>query len=138
MPVAVDTNTLVYAEGLDGAARQTAALDVLASLPGDEIILPIQVLGELYTVLTRKARWSHSVARAAIRRWSARSIQVETTADVIEAAMDLAAAHRLAFWDSVIFAAAAQAGCDLLLTEDLQDGFAWRGVTVRNPFSLLP
>ncbi len=26
------------------------------------------------------------------------------------------------------------ADCTLLLTEDMQDGFTWRGVTVRNPF----
>ena len=32
-------------------------------------------------------------------------------------------------------AAAAQEGCSLLLTEDLQDGFTWRGVTLRNPFA---
>lgn len=138
MPVAIDTNILVYAEGMDGPLRQAAALDVLAVLPGDEVVIPVQVLGELYAVLTRKARWSPAMARAAIRRWSARCVQVETTADILEAAMELAAAHRLAFWDSVVFAAAAGAGCDWLLTEDLQDGFAWRGVTARNPFNASP
>jgi len=29
---------------------------------------------------------------------------------------------------------AADAGCRLLLSEDLQHGFTWRGVTVVNPF----
>ena len=32
-------------------------------------------------------------------------------------------------------AAAAEAGCRLLLSEDLQDGFTWSGVTVVNPFA---
>lgn len=32
----------------------------------------------------------------------------------------------------------ASARCDLLLSEDLQDGFAWRGVTVTNPFGSAP
>jgi len=49
--------------------------------------------------------------------------------------MDLAAEHGLSIWDSVILAASAEAGCRLLLSEDLQDGFTWRGVTVTNPFS---
>jgi predicted nucleic acid-binding protein len=31
--------------------------------------------------------------------------------------------------------AASQAGCRLLLSEDLQEGFTWAGVTVVNPFS---
>ena len=32
-------------------------------------------------------------------------------------------------------AAAGEAGCRLLLSEDLQDGFTWSGVTVVNPFA---
>jgi predicted nucleic acid-binding protein len=38
----------------------------------------------------------------------------------------------------LILAAAVEARCDLLLTEDLQDGFAWRGVVVSNPFGPAP
>lgn len=51
------------------------------------------------------------------------------------AATDLALDHGLAIWDAVIFAAAAEVGCRLLLSEDLQDGFTWRGVSVVNPFA---
>ena len=50
-------------------------------------------------------------------------------------ATDLAADHGLTIWDSVVLAAAAEAGCRLLLSEDLQEGFTWRGVTVANPFA---
>jgi hypothetical protein len=32
-------------------------------------------------------------------------------------------------------AVAAKGSCRLLLSEDLQDGFSWRGVTVANPFA---
>ena len=49
--------------------------------------------------------------------------------------MDLAADHGLSIWDAVIVAGAAQAGCRLLLSEDLQNGFTWQGVTVVNPFA---
>jgi predicted nucleic acid-binding protein len=51
------------------------------------------------------------------------------------AAADLATRHRLGIWDAVVFSAAAAAGCRLLLSEDLQAGFTWSGVTVTNPFS---
>ncbi len=34
-----------------------------------------------------------------------------------------------------MFGAAAEAGCRLLLSEDLQEGFTWGGVTVVNPFA---
>jgi predicted nucleic acid-binding protein len=51
------------------------------------------------------------------------------------AATDLATDHRLSIWDAVILSAAADSGCRLLLSEDLQDGFTWQGVTVANPFA---
>ena len=54
------------------------------------------------------------------------------------AALELVAAHRLHFWDAAILAAAAEAECRLLLSEDLQDGLVWRGVTVANPFAASP
>jgi predicted nucleic acid-binding protein len=50
-------------------------------------------------------------------------------------AADLAADHHFSIWDAVILSAAAQAGCRLLLSEDLQNGFTWAGVTVVNPFA---
>ncbi|HWB99103.1 MAG TPA: hypothetical protein VG672_20485, partial [Bryobacteraceae bacterium] len=43
--------------------------------------------------------------------------------------------HHFGIWDAVILSAASQAGCRLLLSEDLQDGFTWGGVTVVNPFA---
>jgi predicted nucleic acid-binding protein len=60
---------------------------------------------------------------------------VETSAAVIVNATDLASDHGLTIWDSVVLAASAEAECRLLLSEDLQDGFTWRGVTVTNPFA---
>ena len=51
------------------------------------------------------------------------------------AAADLATHHQLSTWDSVILSAAAESGCRLLLTEDMQEGFTWKGVTVTNPFA---
>jgi predicted nucleic acid-binding protein len=60
---------------------------------------------------------------------------VETSAAVIVNATDLACDHGLTIWDSVVLAASAEAECRLLLSEDLQEGFTWRGVTVANPFA---
>ena len=51
-------------------------------------------------------------------------------------AINLAVDHRLNIWDSVMISVASEAGCRLLLSEDMQDGFAWRGLTVVNPFAV--
>jgi len=42
--------------------------------------------------------------------------------------------HSLAFWDALIVQAALDAGCDVLLTEDMQHGRRFGELEVRNPF----
>lgn len=135
MRLALDTNVLAYAEGVNGAARKKTTLEIIAKLPVDGTFVPVQVLGELFHVLVRKAGRSPERARAAILSWQDAFSLIETSPPVLLAAADLAARHGLSIWDAVVFAAAAAAGCRLLLSEDLQPGFTWNGVTVVNPFS---
>ncbi|SPD72456.1 conserved hypothetical protein [uncultured Desulfobacterium sp.] len=52
-----------------------------------------------------------------------------------QAAMDLTVDHGLQIWDALIMAVSAENRCRILLSEDLQSGFIWRGVTVVNPFT---
>lgn len=135
MRVALDTNLLVYAEGVNDAARRDAVLALLGQLPSGSVVLPVHVLGELFVVLTRKAGRSHEQARAALLSWRDAYPLIDTSQDVMLAAADLAADHQLGLWDAVILAAAAKAGCRLLLSEDLTEGFTWGGVTVTNPLA---
>jgi predicted nucleic acid-binding protein len=133
--VALDTNVMAYAEGIDDDRMQTIAMDLVLRLPSGSTILPIQTLGELFNVLVRKGGRSRDAARAAVLKWRDGFPVIETSAAIMLAAADLAVDHRLNIWDSVILSAAAQAGCRLLLSEDFQNGFTWNGVTVTNPFA---
>lgn len=135
MNVAVDTNILAYAEGVNGPQNKQAAIALLQALPPESTLLPVQALGELFSVLVRKARRSRADASAAVLSWGDAFPLIETSNDVLLAATDLAQAHQLSLWDAVMLSAAADARCRLLLSEDLQDGFTWRGVTVTNPFA---
>lgn len=135
MRIALDTNVLAYAEGVNGQDRKDGALQVLQDFAEHELVVPAQALGELFVVLTRKAKGEAADARSAVLSWSDSFLLIDTTPEVILEAMELVTTHRLSFWDSVMLAGAAQAGCRMLLSEDMQDGFIWRGVTVRNPFS---
>jgi predicted nucleic acid-binding protein len=135
MRLALDTNILVYAEGANGAARRRAALEIIAKLPEDDTFIPVQALGELFQVLVRKAGRPPERARIAVLSWQDAFSQIETSTGILVAATDLAVQHRLSIWDSVILSAASAAGCRLLLSEELQEGFTWGGVTVANPFS---
>ena len=133
--VALDTNVLAYAEGVNGTERRDAAWALIRKLPQEAGVVPIQVLGELFNVLVRKAGKSRCEARDALLSWRDTFSVVETSSEAMLAAPDLAMDHQLGIWDAVILSAAAQGGCRLLLSEDLQEGFTWAGVTVVNPFA---
>jgi len=135
MRIALDTNVLAYAAGVNGAERQRAALELLDKLSEAETFLPVQALGELFRVLVRKAKISPRLARTTIIRYRDTYPLVEISSGVFLSATDLAVDHKIGIWDAVMFAAAAEAGCRLLLSEDLQEGFTWGGVTVANPFA---
>lgn len=135
MNVAVDTNVLAYAEGLNDRAKREIAVDLLERLPPESTFLPVQTLGELFNVLVQKAGRSREAAAAAVLSWGDAFPLVESSGDVMLGATDLAGAHGLGIWDATMLSAAAEARCRLLLSEDLQDGFTWRGVTVANPFA---
>jgi predicted nucleic acid-binding protein len=132
---ALDTNILAYAEGVNGVHRRQAALQLIGRLPTPAVLIPVQALGELYNVLTRKAGRSAADARARIVAWSTSFATADTTRSAVSSAADLAAVHQLGIWDSIIIAVAVENGCELLLSEDLQDGFIWSGLTIVNPFA---
>jgi predicted nucleic acid-binding protein len=133
--IALDTNVLAYGEGIGDAARQSATHSVLESLPASQVVVPAQALGELFRVLTAKGGRSATEARSAVLAWSDAYEISDSTLACFVAAMDLVAEHRLQFWDSLILNVAAESGCRLLLSEDLQHEFTWRGVTIVNPYA---
>jgi len=134
MRVALDTNILAYAEGIGDAARQRASLDLLRALPSSLVVVPAQCLGELFRVLTGKAGRDAASAQEAILGWADAYETADSTWTAFQSAMDAAASHGLQIWDALILAVAVEQRCRLLLSEDMQHEFTWRGVTVVNPY----
>jgi predicted nucleic acid-binding protein len=94
--------------------------------PEGATLLPVQTLSELFNLLVRKAGRTSAKARTPILSWQDSFPLIETSAPVMLAAADLATHHHLGIWDAVILSAAAEGGCRLLLSEDLQEGFTWK------------
>jgi predicted nucleic acid-binding protein len=138
MRIALDTNILAYAEGVNGTAMQKTALDLINRLPDNDVFLPVQVLGELFNVLTRRASRSRDAARTIILSWRDGFSLLDTSTAVMLSAVDLAADHQMPIWDATVLATAAGSGCRLLLSQDFQEGFTWGGATVANPFAASP
>ena len=136
MRIALDTNVLAYAEGVGNKARRDASLSLISRLREQDVVLPAQTLGELYRVLTGKARRNAEAARQAILGWADTYEIADSRWTAFQSAMDLCADHGLQIWDALILSVAAESRCRVLLSEDLQDGFTWRGITVVNPYAL--
>ena len=135
MRVALDTNVLAYAEGLGDVPRCRRANELIEALPAVNVLIPVQVLGELHRVLSSKAGLTVKKARDAALSWADAFEVVDSSWSAMAAAFDLVADHRMQIWDALILSVAAEHKCRLLVTEDLHDGFTWHGVTVVNPFA---
>lgn len=135
MRIALDTNVLAYAEGVGDEPRCRAARDTIAALPAMNVLIPAQALGELHRVLTGKAGRKAAEVREAMLGWADAFEVGDSTWRAMESAFDLVADHSMQIWDALILSVAAEHKCRLLLSEDFQNGFTWRGVTVTNPFA---
>ena len=125
-----DTNVLIYAFAA-GDRRSARAESLLA----DGGVIGVQVLNEFTNVVRRKLAWDWPRIQAALAviaelAGPARAL----TAGIHAQAVKLARDRSLTFYDALIVAAAADAGCRVLFTEDLQHGRMFAGVTIRNPF----
>jgi predicted nucleic acid-binding protein len=94
-----------------------------------------QVLQEYYATTTRKLEpgLSPEQARADVRDLLAWR-PVPVGAELLEAGWWVEDRFGLSCWDALIVAAAPVAGCEYLLTEDLQHGAELEGLLVVNPF----
>jgi len=134
MRVVIDTNVLAYAEGIGDAERVGLAIGLVERLPEPAVLLPGQVLGELMLVLMRQGARSRESARDAVLGWADSFEVVDSTWAAFQSAFDLSVDHEFRIWDAVVMSVAAENRCRLVLSEDLQHGFTWRGVTIVNPF----
>ncbi len=127
-----DTNVLIYAVAQDDP-RSTIAEELLAS--GG--MLSVQILNEFASVARRKILMSWSDLTEALQAFrvlcpSPLAITVETH----EAALQIARKHGYNIYDALVVAAALQAGCATLYSEDLHDGQTIDAqLTIRNPFA---
>ncbi len=126
----VDTNVLVYAFTAD--RRAAAAQELLAR----GCAAGLQGLNEFANVARRKLGMECAELRealAAIRALCRPIVPIDLETHV--EALRLAERHRFAIFDALTIAAALRADCDVLFSEDMQDGMEIDGrLRVANPF----
>ena len=133
----LDTNVLVYLFDRDDVRKQGIARQVVQrAVEHGTAVISHQVVQETLHVLTRKIKpplkadeAQQTLTHVLLPLW-----RVMPSPALYARALTLQARQGFSFYDSVIVAAALEAGCSRLLSEDLQHGQRIDGLTIENPF----
>jgi predicted nucleic acid-binding protein len=132
-----DSNVFIYFfDSTDPRRQQIATQLVEKAIEAGTGCISFQVVQETLRVITGKLPRPATSDQAVL--FMAHSLQplwrVMPSAALYEKALQLRARWKLSFYDSLIVAAALEAGCKRLLSEDLQHGQRIEGLRIENPF----
>ncbi len=122
MIVTADTNVFVYGVDERSPGRQAAAFTALDAVRVRGWPIGLQVCGEFYRACTRRLHRSPWEAAQAARNLMVLYATFVGTRASTERALAQAAAGRFSYWDAALLAAADEAECTHLLSEDMHDG----------------
>ncbi len=128
------SNILAYAQDGGSPDKQRKSREVIARLAGSgDGVISTQVMQEFFVAATRKREVPPLAAKGVLKTFTVFEI-VQVSPDLIQEAVDCSILNELSFWDALVLAAAAAAGCSTVYTEDLNAGQTILGVKVENPF----
>ena len=126
-----DSNVVLYVASGDAAKAERAV--ALINAGG---LISVQVLTEITNVARRKMGLSWTETRAFLSTIRALLPVQPLTAETHEIAIRLAERYGLSIFDTMIAAAALQAECDTLWSEDMQHVMSFDGrLRIVNPFT---
>ena len=130
----LDTNILVYSVDGRSGSRQQVALRIIELAVLADSWITLQSLSEFYSAVTRKGLMPPQRAAETARIWLDLFPVATASVASVRTALATASAGRASYWDALLVATAAEAGCTVVLTQDMADGSALHGVRVLNPF----
>ncbi|MGI8911954.1 MAG: PIN domain-containing protein [Rubrobacteraceae bacterium] len=133
----LDSNVFVYLfDETDERKRDAAEKIVNSALQTKNAGISFQVVQETLNVVTRKvaAPMTAEGAKSFMEEVLAPLWRVSPSPALYNRALDVQARYQYGFYDSLIIAAALDAGCARLYSEDFQDGQRIEGLTIENPF----
>ena len=135
----LDTNIAVYCFDTSAPLKQERAKELVSHAASSGLgVVSYQVLQEFCNVATSAKRLALDAPRtmAYVRLLLEPMNHVPPSPALWEAALAIRAQTHYGFYDSLIIAAAEQAGCTLLYSEDMQHGQWVNNVRIENPFLL--
>jgi predicted nucleic acid-binding protein len=130
----VDTNVLLYADDARDPSKRERAQTLIEQLTQAKSgRVSMQVLQEYFDGATRKLRLHAAFARSRVETYMRFQVVSLAQPDLLEA-IDLHRRYQFAIWDALIVRAALISHCEILYSEDMQDGRRIDGLTIVNPF----
>jgi predicted nucleic acid-binding protein len=130
----LDTNVLVYSDDPRDLAKQAKALNLIKDhLRLRTGVVSLQVLQEYFVSATGKLKLDPGLAKQRVEVFAKFQVAEPTVGDIL-AAIDLHRLHGFSYWDALILRMAKQSGCRIVLSEDMQHGQDFDGMTIVNPF----
>ena len=135
MKVTVDSNILVYTADRREPARQRSSIAMVDAIGRAGGILTLQAVGEFLHVTVRKRITTPEHACARVDELL-RAFPPPAAASVaaLATARRFWMAHRFGFWDALLLATAASAGCAAIISEDMAPGAELDGLRVVGAF----
>ena len=131
----LDSNVFVYLLGGSDESKQQRALELVQEgLENGTGCVSYQVVQETMNVMLRKIGVSTEETHTFFNTVLAPLWSVNPTQTFYRRGLDLRARYQFSFYDSLIVAAALEAGCQTLYSEDLQHGQNIEKLTIMNPF----
>jgi predicted nucleic acid-binding protein len=132
--ISLDTNILVYAVDRGAGEKNRVARRILRYAAESEGVLTQQVIGEFLNVSRRMPHLDQQrLGRIALKLCETFPL-LTTSRDHLFEAFDRSMRFQLQFWDALIASVCIAHGVSHLLTEDMQNGFSFNGMTIINPF----
>ena len=132
----LDSNVLVYAYNRGEPGKQVQAQELLErAIQGETGVLSVQVLGEFFTVVTKRIPSPLSIEDAGeVVDLLAILPVISLDLSMVRRAISAHERYGITYWDSLIVAAAERAGCTRIISEDLNSGQSYLGIMAVNPF----
>lgn len=132
-----DANIFIYLfDETDPRKRRISENIIAEALIHDTGVISFQVIQETLNVITTKLKVPASTEDALrfLETVLTPLWRVMPSMDLYTSAIAIQSRHRYSFYDALIIAAALNAGCTRLFTEDMQHGQRIEGMTIENPF----
>ena len=133
----LDTNVFVYTFDTSAPAKAKRALQLVRqAVDTGQGIVSYQVVQEFFNVALRRFAQPLTVAEAEqyLVTVFRPLLAVHSSPVLYQEALHLSGKHQLAWYDSLIVAAALEGNCETLFSEDLQHGQTIEKLRIENPF----